>query len=407
MEPFSSAPQTVQVESEKADQTVYVEELGGEGDYWLSITDASRVCRVQDVSIRRAIARGALPVRRQRAGQNKRTRFVRASDLPHVGFPIIDESAAITTEIGKADILSIPRQQQRILQDHQQLMARLQELQETITHDQAQVHANLQQQREDSQAGLQALRQEQIQQLAALETHLLQGQEKLQQGLIAIEQRLIQEQQTLRQDMTRSQEESLQRETRIRELVHAQQAEFAASQQEVQRSQAALVEAQQQTMQTYQQSVDTRLQQAERDASKRQTAYEQQLTSSLESYVKKLDARLTTVTEQFSLAQQSSEQLTRSITTRNQNVDSVLERQQTQLDQHAQLLPLLPYAQQRLLTEQTMSEWTQALAALEHRLLTAQQQALAPYQPLLALLAPEHLETLAQLLKDFRVQDKS
>src|SRR5579885_3850241 len=109
------------LEIEKDDQTRYVEELAGEGDYWLSITDAARVCRVQDVSIRRAIARGALPVRRQRAGQNKRTRLVRASDLPGAGFPIIDESAAITTEIGKADILSIPRQQQRILQDHQQL----------------------------------------------------------------------------------------------------------------------------------------------------------------------------------------------------------------------------------------------------------------------------------------------
>src|SRR5260370_29727091 len=124
-------------ETGKDDLVVYTEELAGAEDYWLSITDASRVCRVQDVSIRRAIARGALPVRRQRAGQNKRTRFVRASDLPHVGFPIIDEIAAITTEIGNADIISIPRQQQRILQHHQQLMPRLQELQATITHDHA------------------------------------------------------------------------------------------------------------------------------------------------------------------------------------------------------------------------------------------------------------------------------
>src|SRR4051812_2413274 len=90
--------------ADKADRVQYVEELGGEGDYWLSLTDASRICRVQDVSIRRAITRGALPVRRQRAGQNKRTRFVRALDLAKAGFPIIDESAAITTEIGKADI---------------------------------------------------------------------------------------------------------------------------------------------------------------------------------------------------------------------------------------------------------------------------------------------------------------
>ncbi|HEU5376651.1 MAG TPA: hypothetical protein VFV38_14545, partial [Ktedonobacteraceae bacterium] len=167
MEAFSSATQKVQEEGEREDPVVYVEELGGEGDYWLSITDAARICRVQDVSIRRAIARGALPVRRQRAGQNKRTRFVRASDLPSVGFPIIDESAAITTEIGKADILSIPRQQQRIQQDHQVLMARLQEIQQTLESSQASLLAQLQKQQEEAQAGLQALREEQIRQLAS------------------------------------------------------------------------------------------------------------------------------------------------------------------------------------------------------------------------------------------------
>lgn len=41
----------------------YVEELADENDYWLSITDASRVCRVQDINIRRAIEKGHLPVR--------------------------------------------------------------------------------------------------------------------------------------------------------------------------------------------------------------------------------------------------------------------------------------------------------------------------------------------------------
>jgi hypothetical protein len=96
------------------DRICYVEELEGPDDYWLSITDAARVCRIQDVSIRRAITAGRLPVRRMPAGDNRRTRFVRASDLPRANYPILDSGAAITSEIRKVDILNIPLQQQRM-----------------------------------------------------------------------------------------------------------------------------------------------------------------------------------------------------------------------------------------------------------------------------------------------------
>lgn len=92
----------------------YIADLEDENDHWLSITDAARVCRVQDVSIRRAITAGRLPVRRQGAGDNKRTRFVRASDLPRAQFPILDSTAAITSDIRKVDVLSLPLQQQRL-----------------------------------------------------------------------------------------------------------------------------------------------------------------------------------------------------------------------------------------------------------------------------------------------------
>jgi hypothetical protein len=109
--------------TQKNDRTRYVEELEGQDDYWLSITDASRICRVQDVSIRRAIASGRLPVRKQGAGDNKRTRFVRASDLPRANFPILDAGAAITSDIRKVDILDLPLQIKRLTQLLTQIQA--------------------------------------------------------------------------------------------------------------------------------------------------------------------------------------------------------------------------------------------------------------------------------------------
>ena len=42
-------------------RVVFVDELAGPDDYWLSITDAARVTRRQEVSIRRWIAKGDLP----------------------------------------------------------------------------------------------------------------------------------------------------------------------------------------------------------------------------------------------------------------------------------------------------------------------------------------------------------
>jgi hypothetical protein len=111
------------------DKTIYIEALEDENDHWLSITDAARVCRVQDVSIRRAITAGRLPVRRQGAGDNKRTRFVRASDLPRANFPILDSTAAITSDIRKVDVLSLPLQQQKLAEEQRQLAVHLDELQ--------------------------------------------------------------------------------------------------------------------------------------------------------------------------------------------------------------------------------------------------------------------------------------
>jgi len=400
MESSSPIPQTVQIETEKDDRTCYVEELAGEGDYWLSITDAARVCRVQDVSIRRAIARGALPVRRQRAGQNKRTRLVRASDLPGAGFPIIDESATITTEIGKADILSIPRQQQRILQDHQQLMNSLTDLQNALASSQALLLSNLQQQKEEARAGLQALQKEQAQQLAATETRLLAEQEKLQHHLLTLEQRLEQEAQRSRQDIARVQEEALQRATSLRADLQAQQASFEAYQRQVQQMLDDLEARHQQRFEASQQTMQQRFGQIEQETHAHLSSLEQQITGMLEQQAQDFAGHMAALTEQLAQLRHFSQQIQHDMLAHRQALERTLEQEQEQLDQLARLLPLLPYVEKRLLTEQDEGVWKQALEAVERRMGAELQHQLAPYQPLLKLLPPERVEILGQLLDE-------
>jgi hypothetical protein len=108
-----------------------VEELADEQDYWLSLTDAARVTRTSETMVRRWVTTGHLPVKQEPVGINQRTRLVRASDVAHLR-PIIDPTAAITDEIHKFDLLSIPRQQAQILQEHQRLLAFVQEVRQRI-----------------------------------------------------------------------------------------------------------------------------------------------------------------------------------------------------------------------------------------------------------------------------------
>ena len=97
-----------------------VDELAGPEDYWLTITDAARATRRQDITIRRWIATGQLPVRRSTVGLNQRTRQVRASDLAK-RTPIIDPTAVITGEEGRLNLMSIPVEQAQLKANQQQL----------------------------------------------------------------------------------------------------------------------------------------------------------------------------------------------------------------------------------------------------------------------------------------------
>ncbi len=109
----------------------YVDELVGSADYWLTITDAARATRRQDITIRRWIATGQLPVRRHAVGLNQRTRQVRASDLARLT-PIIDPTAVITGEEGRLNLMSIPVEQAQIKAGQQEMQLQLATLREHV-----------------------------------------------------------------------------------------------------------------------------------------------------------------------------------------------------------------------------------------------------------------------------------
>ena len=143
--------------SNKADSLIkYVEELAGPEDYWLSLTDAARATRRQEVSIRRWIAKGLLPVRQRKVGLNQRTRQVRASDLQTLT-QIVDPSAAITSDEGKLDLVSLPRQQQVILKEYKQASTQMRALSEQLERASSALYTTIAEQREASMLALSQL----------------------------------------------------------------------------------------------------------------------------------------------------------------------------------------------------------------------------------------------------------
>lgn len=139
METIPPEQQRAQEQAEKEARLQYVDTLAGPDDYWVSITDAARITRTSEAMARRWVTSGRLPMRRETVGMNQRTRMVRASDLQQIR-PIIDPSAAITDDVRKLDLVSIPRQQQQIAHEQQHIEQQLAEVRQaqTQTHDLAQ-----------------------------------------------------------------------------------------------------------------------------------------------------------------------------------------------------------------------------------------------------------------------------
>ncbi len=293
IENLATARLRAQRKAELEANVQYVEALEGEGDYWLSITDAARVCRVQDVTLRRAINRGNLPVRKLTAGQNKRTRFVRASDLPRAGYPIIDESAVITTEIGKADILSIPRQQQEIMAAQRRLMEQYAGFLADLERFSAQLH-HLDQQAEDLHGAVGAVREELAQQLSQLSARHEGDLKALRQALQQVE---TQTHERLQQQADHYQET-------LATLRSDLSGDLANTLQQIQGRLDAFIEGQQQALQSHSQAVSSLLEQAERTTKERFHALDQQgaatatALSTLQEQTKALTTSLSTLQQQ-------------------------------------------------------------------------------------------------------------
>lgn len=136
-------------EAGRDDLVQYVEELAGpeeypEGDTWISLTDAARITRTSEAMTRRWVTSGRLKVKKEPVGVPPRTRLVRLSDVAKIR-PIVDPTAAITGEVRKLDLPSIPRQQLQIMEDHQRLTKLMQEVLEASKQHVAETHTALEQ----------------------------------------------------------------------------------------------------------------------------------------------------------------------------------------------------------------------------------------------------------------------
>src|SRR6266567_402690 len=139
----------VQQAAAREDLMQYVEELASAeayppGDAWISLTDAARVTRTSEAMARRWVTSGRLKVKKETVGIPPRTRLVRLSDVAKIR-PIVDPTAAITGDIRKLDLPSIPRQQLQIMQDHERLTRQIELALEASKQHEASTHAALEQ----------------------------------------------------------------------------------------------------------------------------------------------------------------------------------------------------------------------------------------------------------------------
>src|SRR6266567_6029712 len=139
----------VQQAAAREDLMQYVEELASAeayppGDAWISLTDAARVTRTSEAMARRWVTSGRLPIKKETVGIPPRTRLVRLSDVAKIR-PIVDPTAAITGDVRKLDLPSIPRQQLQIMEDHQRLLQQVQATLDTSKQHAVETSAALEQ----------------------------------------------------------------------------------------------------------------------------------------------------------------------------------------------------------------------------------------------------------------------
>jgi chromosome segregation ATPase len=224
------------------DLVQYVEELAGpeeypEGDAWISLTDAARITRTSEAMARRWVTSGRIPVKKEPVGVPPRTRLVRLSDVAKIR-PIVDPTAAITGDVRKLDLPSIPRQQLQIRQDHERLTRQIELALEASKQHEASTHAAL----EQVTARLRELSEDLSQRLSTHRDELqraLNQAEQQHEALAAVVRdqahRLEQSRDELADQATHHQQELEQLRAELVGQLHTAQATLQQAQQELER----------------------------------------------------------------------------------------------------------------------------------------------------------------------------
>lgn len=244
-------PHPAEQERSGESQVRYVEELAGPDDAWISLTDAARMTRTSEAMARRWVTSGRLAVRRQPVGMNQRTRLVRLSDVAAIR-PIIDPAAAITDEIRKLDLPSIPRQQAQIMRDHEQLLQQVQHGQEAISE----VRRNLEDVSAQFHRAVEELHHGLLSHLASLQE--LRSRQQQQHDMLAAQKDQMHTLEQMTQEMTARSEQFLHDLELLRTVVMAQRQEI---QQAVEQKIAALDQEHRRQADQLRQNLTSRLQQ--------------------------------------------------------------------------------------------------------------------------------------------------
>jgi hypothetical protein len=298
-----------------------------EGDSWLTLTDAARVTKRQDKTIRDWVQSGKLPVRPLHLGINKRTRQVRASDLEQLT-PILDRTAAITTEAGQIYLASIPAELKQIRTDHQQLIGETAHLQEALQVYEQTFTQRLADQRQQQQRDLEALRSSWQQQFDQAHTETLEAFD-------ALGQKLAEQQGQQRQDLEALSMDWQQRLDKMQKALHTeveQQSLWIDAQQKDIRQLMANHATLDQAVKAVERDREALLQEMA-TAFARQEQQREQLRRDLEREIQETEQRQqNALAMQILYLREAFEQQTRQI----EGAEQALVTQQAELSQHMQ-----------------------------------------------------------------------
>jgi chromosome segregation ATPase len=358
----------------------WVEDLTGPEDYWLTLTDAARVTRRQEVTIRRWVAAGNLPIRSRPLGLNKRTRHVRASDLSQLT-PIVDPSATISGASAQIDLLSIPSQQAQILQQHREIDQRVQTLiarfEKTTSSQQAQLAED-------------RTHLEQIERAAReLETELGASRDEAKNHQTALGRQLTGLQQKLRQLTTDATQVQEQQQALQAGLDHTAERQFG--QEEAQRGHLTRIERLEEGAERVGQ-VEKQLIKDAKDRTKQQRQIDAvaEEVSSLDKRLRQVDERLTGEIGEQQRAQQETDQKLKQLGTSLTQLRQDMRRQAAASRQQASEIGKQMHALQHASEEARtwsqkvnhyLSQQQAQLEQLTQQLMTLAAQIPAPAQP--------------------------